>query len=36
MTPSDWPLLMTGALWSMLIPVLLFAAAMVYFNHKSR
>lgn len=36
MTPSDWPLLMTGALWSTLIPVLLFAAAMVYFNYKSR
>lgn len=35
MTPSDYPLLMAGALWSLVIPVLLFSTAMVYFGRKS-
>lgn len=35
MDPSDWPLLMAGALWSLLIPALLFAAALIYFTRRS-
>lgn len=36
MTPSDYPLLMAGALWSLVIPVLLFGGTMVYFGRISR
>jgi multiple sugar transport system permease protein len=35
MTPSDYPLLMAGAVWSLLIPVLLFGIAMIYFSRKA-
>jgi multiple sugar transport system permease protein len=36
MSRSDWPLLMAGAVWATLVPVVLFLIALAYLNHHSR
>lgn len=34
MNRSEWPLLMAGAVWSILVPILLFGLTLFYFNQK--